>query len=175
MANEDLQNFANDLRSFGDLWDDLADVINSMKSDFSQSDRDAFKSCVEDDGQSYDSLSECLTEKAAEIGVAEEFRRRLNREDELISKLRSQGRKAAADNNVSQAVRDTINGAKISDLNKACSNYAFDYVEDELDLDDDAMQAALGFDSIENYTQCVSAAAEAAGLSDDLKDAYGTA
>jgi len=176
MANDDLVSFRSDLKDdFGDTWDELADVISSMKKEFSDSDRQEFKDCTSGEASGYDSLSDCLTDKADEIGVGAQFRKKLNREEDLISSLRSGGRDAATSNNVSEAVRDTIDATAVSEIYTKCANYAFDAVEDELDMDEKDMQAALGFDDIGNYQDCVKAAAEVEDLSDSLKQAYDTA
>jgi hypothetical protein len=172
MANDDLVNFRNDLKDdFGDLWDELEDVIANMKRDFDQSDRDAFKECTNSDSLPQgDTLIECLTMAAEDIGVGESFRRRLNNADGLVSGLRESGRKAADSNDVSDAVRSAADFATASELNRMCSRGQYGDVEDE--AADDALTTVGG--SIDSYQDCVTVSSEQAGLRESLKSAYGT-
>lgn len=172
MANDDLVNFRKELGSeFSDLWDDLEDVIANMKRDFDEDDRAAFKECTDSDSLPQgDTLIECLEMAAADVGVAASFRRRLNNADGLVSSLRSEGRKAAASNNVSDAVRSAADFATASDLNRMCSRGRYDDVEEE--ASDDAVDAVGG--SIDSYQDCVTVSSEQAGLRESLKSAYGT-
>lgn len=171
MANEDLVNYRETLsEDFSDLWDELDSVIQNMKRDFDQSDRDQFKACTGDDLPMGNTPTECLEMVAAEMGVADSFRRKLNNADGLVSNLRSAGRDAAADNNVSEAVRDAADFTQVGDLNRMCAQGRYSDVEDE--VRDDALDVADG--SIDSYTDCVSVSSEAADLRNSLKSAYGT-
>jgi len=172
MANDDLVNFRKDLSSdFSDLWDDLDDLIASMKREFDESDRAKFKACTNEGSlPEGDNLIECLEAQAADIGVAESFRRRLNTADGLVSELRSSGRKAASDNNVSDAVRKAADFATSSELNRMCARGQYSDVSDE--APDEALSAVDG--SIDSYRDCVTVASESAGLRESLKAAYGT-
>lgn len=172
MANDDLVNFRKELSSdFSDLWDELEDVIANMKREFDESDRAKFKACTNEGSlPEGDNLIECLEAQAAEIGVAESFRRRLNNADGLVSDLRSKGRKAAADNNVSDAVRKAGDFATAAELNRKCARGQYSDVEDG--AAEDAVQAVGG--SIDSYRDCVTVASEQADLRESLKAAYGT-
>lgn len=172
MPNDDLVNFRNDLKSdFSDLWDDLEDLISSMKRDFDEDDRSAFKECTNADSLPQgDNLTECLTLAAEDVGVGAQFRRRLNNADGLVSGLREAGRNAAESNGVSEAVRSSADFATAADLNRMCARGEYDDVED--DANEDALKVASG--SIDSYQDCVSVAAEQASLREDLEDAYGT-
>ena len=170
MVDEDLANFRAQLKvDFNDVWDDLSDLIGNMKSDFDEQDRAMFKACTDSENgyPNGNTIGECLEAAAEEVGVAEEFRRRLSDED-LINDLRSMGRSAARDNNVSAAVRSAANFAKDSELKRMCAQNQFGDVEDELS-DLDIVQG-----SIDSYADCMTAASEASNLRADLKDAYGT-
>jgi len=172
MADQDLVNFRETLSSdFGDLWDELEDVISNMKRDFDEEDRAAFKECTTSSSLPQgDNVTECLEMTAADIGVAESFRRRLNNADGLVSGLRSTGRKAAEDNGVSDAVRGAADFAKAGELNRMCARGEYSDVEDM--VNDDALSVAGG--SIDTYQDCVSVSAENADLRESLKSAYGT-
>jgi hypothetical protein len=172
MADDDLVNFRQDLADdFGSLWDDLEDVIADMKRDFDQEDRDMFKECTNDDSLPRgNSLTECLEETAAEVGVAESFRRRLNQADGLVSSLREQGRSAANSNNVSEAVRSAADFTSAAEINRMCARGNYSDVEDE--VGDGVLDVVDG--SIDSYQDCVTASAEQAGLRQSLKSAYGT-
>lgn len=171
MANEDLVNYRQDLsEDFSSLWDELDSVIQNMKRDFSQDDRDNFKECTGENPPMGDNVTECLEMVAAEMGVADSFRRKLNNADGLVSNLRSQGRAAAESNSVSEAVRGAADFAQVSELNRLCAQGRYDDVEDE--IPDDALAAVQG--SVDSYTDCVSATSEAADLRNSLKTAYGT-
>lgn len=172
MANDDLVNFRKDLSSdFGDLWDDLEDVIANMKRDFSDEDRAAFKECTNASSLPMgDNLAECLTLVAEDIGVAASFRRQLNNADGLVSGLRSSGRKAADSNNVSDAVRAAADFTSAATLNRMCARGAYGDVEDE--ANDEALAVVGG--GIDSYQDCVTVSAEQANLREDLQAAYGT-
>jgi hypothetical protein len=172
MANDDLVNFRNDLKGdFGDLWDDLEDLIANMKRDFNDEDRSAFKECTNSDSLPQgDSLTECLTLVAEDIGVGSTFRSRLNNADGLVAGLRSAGRQAADQNNVSEAVRSAADFATASELNRMCARGAYDDVED--DAADDALEVVGG--SIDSYQDCVTVSSEQAGLRESLRAAYDT-
>ena len=172
MANDDLVNFRKDLSSdFSDLWDDLEDVIASMKRDFDEEDRAAFKECTNADSLPQgDSLTECLELAAADIGVAASFRRQLNNADGLVQGLREGGRNAAQKNNVSDAVRSAADFASVGDMNRMCARGDYDGVEEG--ASDDAVAVVGG--SIDSYQDCVTVSSEAANLRDSLKSAYGT-
>ncbi len=173
MANEDLVNFRNQLSSdFSGLWDGLEDVINSMKREFDESDRSKFRECTNSDTlPEGNNIEECLEAMAAELGVAESFRRQLNSAPDLVSNLRSMGRSAAQANNVSDAVRSSADFTKVSTLNRLCSKAQYSDVEDE--VSDESMSLA-GVSSIGNYRDCVTVTSEEAGLREDLRTAYGT-
>jgi hypothetical protein len=173
MVNDDLVSYRKDLKSdFGDAWDDLADVIANLKGEFDQSDRDMFRECTNSDSlPEGDNIAECLQAQAAEIGVAEEFRRELNKQEDLISSLRSTGRGLADDYSVSEATRDAADFTKVAELNRMCARG--DYSEVESEVSDDAEAEAGG--SIDSYQDCVTAASAEADLRADLKDAYDTA
>jgi len=172
MADDDLVKFRETLSSdFGDLWDELEDVISNMKRSFDEQDRADFKECTNASSLPRgDNPAECLELTAAEIGVAEDFRRRLNNADGLVSSLRSAGRKAAEDNNVSDAVRSVADFAKAGELNRMCARGEYDNVEDM--AADDAVDVVGG--SIDTYQDCVTVSAENADLRESLKSAYGT-
>lgn len=172
MADDDLVNFRQDLASdFGSLWDDLEDVIANMKRDFDQEDRNMFKECTNADSLPRgNSPQECLELTAAEVGVAESFRRRLNQADGLVSSLRSAGRKAADSNDVSEAVRSAADFTAAADINRMCSRGNYSDVEDE--VGDGVLDVVDG--SIDSYQDCVTASAEQAQLRESLKAAYGT-
>lgn len=173
MVDEDLVSYRNELKEdFGNLWDDLADVIANLKGEFDQSDRDMFQECTNADSlPEGDNIAECLQAQAAKIGVAEEFRRELNKQEDLISSLRESGRDLSDEYDVSSATREAADFATVSELNRMCSRGDYSDVEDE--VDDDAVAEAGG--SIDSYQDCVTAASAEAGLREDLEDAYGTA
>jgi len=172
MANEDLEGFADALSGdFRDAWTDLEDAIASMKRDFSQSERDEFRDCV-NEGSRSDTVP-CLSEKADKFGIAESFRREILQADGLVATLRSAGRSAAESNNVSEAVRNAADFSTVSELNSMCANPNMSDGDIEDELSDSALNLVGG--GIDTYQDCVTATAAHADLKQSLKSAYGTA
>jgi len=176
MGNDNLKQFAQDLSDdFGTesgVWSEFSSLITDLKGEVDDDERQEFRDCADsDDFNGYDTLKACMLAAAENAGVRESFRRRINRNSDLLTDLKSAGISAAASNNVSEEVLSEIDRSELQRLNKMCANGMFGDVED--DLSDD-MIAFTGVGSIDSYTDCVTATSEISGLREDLDAAYNT-